>query len=270
MSHRLLLYIDILGFSDLVAGDVARIEDLYEVLASLHAHKHDAFKCVIFSDTMLVYNLDGGENSQDIKYLLMYLCEFAGDLLHRLTNRGIYFRAVITHGDFRHYELNLIPCFFGAALVKAYRAEKEIKAIGTFLDISLRKYCDIFSTCPFNSEFDFVYLSQALDRLEAESGGFFPFDAWYLEQTDLLWMVAPELLHLVDLYTNASSNLTEEVKQKYRATLKLYECQYPAITNFLKDNNFDITQFSPSANWQQVLERHPESMAWAIKDRNEF
>ncbi len=270
MNHRFLLYIDILGFSDLVARNVARIDDLYEVVASLHAHKHDAFKCVIFSDTILVYNLDGGEIDQDIKYLLMFMCEFARDLLHRLTKRDIYFRAVITHGNFRHYELNSIPCFFGMAPINAYQAQKKIKAIGLFLDNSLRSYCEIFPVRPFNSEFDFVYITQALDDLEKTSGGSFPFDAWYLEQTDLIWMVTPELLYLVDLYKNASGSLPDDVKKKYRATLKCYKHRYPAITAFLKANAFDITRLSPQANWQQVLDRHPESMTWAVKTRNEF
>ena len=270
MSHRYLLYIDILGFSDLVAKDEAKIEDLYEVLASLHAHDHDAFKCIIFSDTMLVYNLSFSGYQREPEYYLMFMCEFARDLLHRLTQRGIFFRAVITQGEFQHYELNSIPCFFGTSLIHAYQAEKRIKAIGLFLQSSLREYCDIFPKRRFNAEFDFVYITQALDDLERDSGGQFPLDAWYLEETDLIWMVTPELLHLIDLYTNSESSLPEKVKKKYRASIKFYERRYPAITSFLKDNAFDITRFSPKANWQQVINRHPESMTWAVKTKNEF
>jgi hypothetical protein len=271
MSHRYLLYIDILGFSDLVAQDDEKIEDLYEVLASLHAHDHEAFKCIIFSDTMLVYNLDFSGGLREPEYYLMFMCEFARDLLHRLTKRGIFFRSVITQGDFNHYELNSIPCFFGASLIRAYKSEKKIKAIGLFLHNSLRKYCDIFPKRRFNTEFDFVYITQALDQLEENSVGVFPFDAAYLEATDLIWWVTPELLHLVDLYANASSlALPEAVKRKYRTTIKFYEKRYPAITTFLKNNSFDITKLSPEAKWQQVLDRHPEGMSWAVKTRNEF
>ncbi len=270
MSHRYLLYIDILGFSDLVAKDTGKIDDLYEVLASLHAHNHDAFKCIIFSDTMLVYNLTFSGGLREPEYYLMFMCEFARDLLHRLTKRGIFFRAVITQGDFQHYELNSIPCFFGASLIHAYKSEKKIKAIGLFLESSLREYCDIFPKRRFDAEFDFVYITQALDDLEQESGGVFPLDAWYIEDTDLIWMVTPELLHLVDLYTHASSTLPESVKRKYRTSIKFFERRYPAVTTFLKNNAFDITKFSPKANWQQVLDRHPEGMAWSVKTRNEF
>jgi hypothetical protein len=270
MTHRYLLYIDILGFSDLVAKDIEKIEDLYEVLASLHAHDHDAFKCIIFSDTMLVYNLKFSGELREPEYYLMFMCEFARDLLHRLTKRGIFFRAVITQGDFQHFELNSIPCFFGTSLIRAYKSEKEIKAIGLFLENSLREYCDIFHKRQFNPDFDFVYITQALDALEQESGGVFPLDALYIEDTDLIWMATPELLHLVDLYRHASSALSESVKLKYRTSIKFYERQYPTVTTFLKNNDFDITKFSPDANWQQVLNRHPEGMSWAVKTRNDF
>lgn len=170
MRTRLLLYIDILGFSDLVSESPSRIDDLYEVIAGLHAHHHDAFRCVVFSDTILIYNVDGGDIPEDISYLLMYQCEFARDLLHRLTKRGIVFRAVITNGSFRHYQLNDVPCFYGTALVDAYNSEKSIKAIGLFISKDLVRYCDIFHHTQFNDNFYFVYTTQALDEIEALCG----------------------------------------------------------------------------------------------------
>lgn len=270
MRDRFLLYIDILGFSELVRNDVSKIDDLYEVIASLNANKHDAFKCIIFSDTILIYNVDGGEHVPDIRYLLMFMCEFVKDLMHRLTSRGVFFRAVITRGPFRHYELNSIPCFFGPALIRAYQSEKRIKAIGLFMERSLRQYSDIFRTGGFNAEYDFVYVTQALEDLERTSGGVFPFDKWYLEETDLIWMVTPELLHLIDLYKGSTGALPDHVKEKYLSTIILYERQYPKVTAFLKQSNFNIELISPNANWKQVVERHPESMSYAIKSRSEF
>jgi hypothetical protein len=133
-ADRYFLYLDILGFTDLVKKRSDRvIHDLYEVIASVNANKHDAFKVVVFSDTVVVYNVNGGDTPRDSSYLIMFMCEFIKDLMHRLTGRGIYFRALITKGDFTHYELNGMPCFFGNALVDAYYAEKELKAIGLFM-----------------------------------------------------------------------------------------------------------------------------------------
>src|SRR5438132_9254972 len=130
MRDRYLLYIDILGFSELVATGDPRINDLYEVIASLNVHQHPSFRAIIFSDTILVYNVEGSDTRSDRNYLVMYLCEFAQDLQHRLTKKDIFFRAVLVRGDFHHYELNGIPCFFEKSLVNAHKSEKKLEAIG--------------------------------------------------------------------------------------------------------------------------------------------
>ena len=77
MIHRYLLYIDILGFSDLVAAGSPRVHDLYEVIASLNVHRHSAFRAIVFSDTVLVYNTVGGDTKADRESIVMFLCEFS-------------------------------------------------------------------------------------------------------------------------------------------------------------------------------------------------
>ncbi|MDQ8020790.1 MAG: hypothetical protein REI94_03060 [Moraxellaceae bacterium] len=273
MDNRFLLYIDILGFSDLVSDSPRRIDDLYEVIASLNAHKHDAFRCVIFSDTILVYNVDGGDTRRDISYLLMFQCEFVKDLLHRLTNRGIFYRAVITSGYFRHYQLNDVPCFYGTALIDAYNAEKDIKAIGLFMDNRLLRFCDIFHHTPFNDSYSFVYVTQALDQLEGVCGCKLPAGEikMYIEQTELNWNGGPEVLHLAELCRNARSHeLPESVAKKYQTTVEIYRRRYPHIVSRLEDNQFDIKFAFPEVDWSAVISRHPESCAYAIEERNEF
>ena len=64
MTDRYLLYIDVLGFSALIDEGLGKINDLYEVIASLNVHRHDAFKVIVFSDTILVYNVRGGGGSR--------------------------------------------------------------------------------------------------------------------------------------------------------------------------------------------------------------
>ncbi len=272
-NNHFLLYVDILGFSDLVFESPERIEDLYEVIASLNAHKHSAFRCVIFSDTILVYNADGGETPQDIRYLLMFQCEFVRDLLHRLTNRGIFYRAVITCGNFRHYQLNEIPCFYGTSLVNAYNAEKDIKAIGLFMDNRLLPYCDIFHHVSFNDSYSFVYVTQALDELEGIRASSLPEREIKLciEQAELDWNGGPELLHLADLCRNAKSlTLPPTVTQKYESTIELYRLRYPTIISRLEGTNFDIRSVFPEVDWNAVIERHPENCSYAIEERTEY
>lgn len=256
-NSRFLLYIDILEFSDLVSNSPEQIDELYEVIASLNAHNHSAFRCVIFSDTILVYNADGGDTPDDISYLLMFQCEFVRDLLHRLTNRGIFYRAVITCGNFRHYQLNEVPCFYGTSLVTAHQAEKDIKAIGLFMDNKLLSYCNIFHHVPFNDSYSFVYVTQALDELEGIRASSLPereIKSW-IEQTELDWNGGPELLHLADLCRNAKSyTLPEEVRRKYESTIELYKLRYPTIISRLEDKYFDIRNVFPEVDWSTVIE----------------
>lgn len=271
MKSRYFLYLDILGFTDLVRDQSERIDDLYEVIASLNAHNHDAFKVVVFSDTVIVYNVDGGDTPQDSQYLIMFMCEFVKDLMHRLTGRGIYFRSIITCGDFTHYELNDMPCFFGNALVEAYNSEKEIKAIGLFINKDISQYCNIFKFKEFNDNFNFVYVTQALDELEMYGGNGYPIPEDLIECTDSKWFIAPEIEHVSSMYTcSVDKSLPEPVRKKYKASWDMYCQHYPNITNQLIASNQDITSLSPKVNWGEVFDRFPEDCSYAIESRKEF
>ncbi|EJT3522312.1 hypothetical protein ACXLPV_004798 [Vibrio parahaemolyticus] len=270
MNNKFFLYLDILGFTELVKNESARIHDLYEVIASLNAHSHDAFKVVVFSDTVVVYNVNGGDTHADAKYLVMFMCEFVKDLMHRLMGRGIYFRAVITHGDFTHYELNGIPCFFGNALVDAYNSEKQLKAIGLFIDKKINKYCSIFNFKEYNDNFDFVYVTQALDEIECWGRSGYPLPADMIECTDSKWFLAPELDHVLSMLQGANDlTLPEPVRLKYKASWDMYCKHYPNITGELAKSK-NITSISPNVGWQEVFDRHPEDCSYAIKSRKEF
>lgn len=271
MNSRYFLYLDILGFSDLVKGNSDKINDLYEVITSLNAHNHSAFKVVVFSDTVIVYNVDGGDTPEDSRYLVMFMCEFVKDLMHRLTKRKIYFRSIITYGDFTHYELNGIPCFFGNALIDAYNSEKEIKAIGLFLHKDLTEYCDIFKYKEYNENYNFVYVTQSLDDVEFYGGNGYPIPSELIQDTGSEWMIYPEIFHINSMYLE-SKNVKHpvSVRNKYKASWEMYCKHYPNITNQLIASENDITSISPEVNWNDVIERHPEDCSYAIESRKEF
>ncbi|EFN4619269.1 hypothetical protein JKL13_000234 [Escherichia coli] len=263
MNERFFLYLDILGFTDLVRQGSARIDDLYEVIASLNAHSHDAFKVIVFSDTVVVYNVNGGDTPADAKYLVMFLCEFVKDLMHRLTGRNVYFRAVITHGDFTHYEINGVPCFYGNALVDAYNSEKELKAIGLFIDKKISKYCNIFKFEEYNENYDFVYVTQSLYEPESYQ---LPVSAQFIEQTDSKWFIYPEIMHVNDMYLGSvNDNYPDSVRIKYAASWEMYRKHYPKLTSYLLSSGNDVTAISPGVGWGEVIKRFPESCKYAIK-----
>jgi hypothetical protein len=267
---RYLLYIDILGFSSLVEDHPAKVEDLYEVIASLHAHRHGDFKSIIFSDTVLVYSVAPCESVRDKVYLVMYLCEFAQDLLYRLTGRDIVFRAVLTRGEFRHYELNSMPCFFGNALIRAYRSEKQIKAVGLFIDRAIEKENHIFQTRPYNDQYSCVFLTQSIRKVETLHCGTFPLDRFELEGTDLIWNLTAELLYLRRLYQQATSQPDAIVRAKYANTWALFREQYPRTTEYLAATQFELEKVCPGAGWDDVLARFPESYSFAVDARIDY
>ena len=119
MPAKYLLYIDMLGFSDLVRKRGA-VKKLYETINKLNVHRHYAFKTIAFSDTLLVYNIVNPTTKQDREYLVMYSCEFAQDLFYRLIGRDLHFRAYLTLGEFKINEFENLEAFYGEALIDAY------------------------------------------------------------------------------------------------------------------------------------------------------
>lgn len=65
MTDRILLYIDILGFSDMTRKDPRKVARVYAILNRLNSHQHDSFKTIVFSDTVLVYNVKPADSDAD-------------------------------------------------------------------------------------------------------------------------------------------------------------------------------------------------------------
>jgi len=57
VSDRFFLYIDILGFKDLVESGFDILE-IYRRIDDLHVHSDKDFTCIVFSDTVIVYGSD--------------------------------------------------------------------------------------------------------------------------------------------------------------------------------------------------------------------
>ncbi len=136
IPERYLLYLDILGFSEM-AQTPQRVLDLYQIMDRLHAHRHHAFQRLVFSDTLVVYNTHEPRNAHDRQYYVMYLAEFAQDLLYRLIGRDYYFRAILTKGEFFHHRFENLEAFFGQALIDSYRHEKDLIGCSLFMDSRL-------------------------------------------------------------------------------------------------------------------------------------
>ena len=258
LMDRYFLYIDILGFADLVLNEPERVKDLYEIISTLNVHRHESFGTIVFSDTILVYpKIERNIGRQTDAYFVMYLCEFAQDLLYRLANRNIWFRAILTQGKFTHYLLNEIPCYYGPALVEAYLGDKKgnLDAVGLFMDRRCTQRSTVFDSASFNGRYDFVYLWQSLDDFEPNGLYSFPFEnALEVSEADLQWKLAQDALMLRNIARNRAAT-DDRVAQKHKNTWKLLHARYGKILDALEADNFNPRVFCPKYDWTAAIER---------------
>lgn len=250
--RRFLLYIDFLGFSDLVAENPKRIDMIYQIINSLNVHAHEAFKTIVFSDTVLVYNSELASSERNKKYLVMYACEFVQDLQRRLVGQGVFFRAVLVFGEFEHYKLNNVECFYGGALIKAYLKEKDIAVIGMFIDDACNQFNDIFEVERFDDDLSFVYLNQSLECLQRETDGDLPASLELLlsgNYPDLVW----DIRYLKDIHSNMQVNPSPRVRAKYLMTWHLFRKRYRKILDALEDGRFSMSVVGGSYDWTERI-----------------
>lgn len=250
IDERFLLYIDILGFAEMTKREPRKVARLYAILDSLNVHRHDTFKTIVFSDTVLVYNPELATSDEERNYLVWYLIEFAEDLHHRLTGQEIYFRAVVTTGNFSHYPLKNIECFFGEALVSAYLHEKQIPSIGLFIDNECNKYNEYFRVAPFDNECNFVYLNRSLETLEQNTGGEYPFTDRSFGIEDGTPYTPWQVRFLKDVYENMRTHRSPSVRTKFLTAWDFYAKRYPGMTQGLVNKAFSLTALGPPGAWQ--------------------
>lgn len=254
---RFLLYIDILGFKEMTLSQPRKVARLYSILNTLNVHQHPNFKTIVFSDTVLVYNPDEVHNDDDRKYLVWYLTEFAEDLHSRLTGQDIWFRAVLLAGDFNHYRLENVECFYGEALITAYLAEKQLPVIGLVMHKNCLEFNRYFQTAEFSKDYHFIYLSRQLDHLHEWAQEKYPVPMW--EISDQAPDLPEQVRFLSDLYQLMRRAPDPAVRAKALTTWDFYNRRYPAMLSALMAKEFDLSAVGPVGAWKNeaaVLEQN--------------
>jgi hypothetical protein len=253
LANRLFLYIDILGFKDLVksGGDIAM---LYKTIDELNVHRDGDFTCIVFSDTILVYGAEVwiGEPNRGV----MWLIEFAQDLFFRLISKDIHFRAYVTLGDFEHYKLKNFEAYYGEALIECYEREKEIKCTGVFLDAKLVEHCDIFKVTKFNDNAYYVHVMQNLDMVSL------PYHEYsnsalgeYIMATGMEWSIAYQLHYLERVFGKTTDpSLPTEVTLKFQNAWSMIAQHHDGLVRRLTESCFDF-QSVIKLDWSAPLAR---------------
>lgn len=249
MTDKYLLYIDILGFSDLVKKDPAEIDRIYSIVDSLNVHKHEGFRTIVFSDTILVYNKYDPSNEADHIYFVMFACEFAQDLLHRFVGKKRFFRAVLSYGAFDHYRLENTECFYGPALIASYQQEKFIQSHGLFIDKKANRYNRVFKTGRYDKSLKFVYLTQALERFSFYAQDGLPIHISLIDDTDEAYHLLPEIRYLQDIYTSMNTHPDPRVRAKHLTAWHFYRAKYKVIVDELEEKRFRPETICPGYDW---------------------
>lgn len=249
---RYLLYIDILGFSDLVKNDVEKVRILFKIVNDLNVHQHFDFKTIVFSDTILIFNKEVATSQHDHEYLIMYACEFIQDLMFKTIELDIQFRAILTHDEFYYENLDNLEAYYGAALVNAYHKEKEINGLGLFIDKRISKYNLIFKMSEFDKDLNFVYLLQTLEFLHSFGEFTLPLSSSYVSAGFDLFGLEDNVITLKNIYANIASQTDSKIRGKYLETYNQYRKRYSWLLDLFETNDFDHTIISPHAEWEHL------------------
>jgi hypothetical protein len=249
MNDKYFLYIDILAFAGLVDKNPAKIEQIFEAINRLNAHKDQAFKTIAFSDTILIYNLQDPINEEQHEQIVMLLCEFASDLLMWAIKLDFQFRAVLLSGDFHYERKEHIEAYYGNALIRAYNKEKEITGMGLFIAKDIAHLNTCYRMVPFDKDLNFVFVTQGLRDLNFFGPGDLPVDFTLLEGPTPTYL-AIEISMLKDLKKNIDTLEDAKVRAKFLQTYHLYKAHYHWLVEPLEKADFDPTIICSKVDWK--------------------
>lgn len=248
---RFLLYIDILGFSEMTKSDCRSVARTYAILNKLNVHQDNSFKTIVFSDTVLIYNPIEARNDEDRNFYVWYLTEAAEDLYSRLVRQGIWFRAILIAGEFNHYQLDNLDAFYGKALIDAYQAEKRLPMMGLAIHSSCLPYNRFFRVSPFTADFSFVYLSRPLEYLHTVSGDRYPIPNQIVR--DHAPTLPEGVRYLSDIYHHMRTHSEPAVRAKALTTWDFHARRYPGMVAALVANNFSLDALAPPGTWNVAM-----------------
>ena len=210
-THHL-LYIDILGFAELTKSNPAKVEDVFRIITKMRKRNESVYDILIFSDTILVTNRGTPATTDDQMFCVQWLFEFGVDLQYQLSQLDIFYRAVLINGEFNSYKQEGVDCFYGQALIDAYKKEKDIKCVGLFLDKSSNQHHGGFPAIRHNEDLVLSTLPIRLKNTQSilAVGSFL--DRFILDETDSCWLLTYDVKYLSQLYKHGREHPNQKLE----------------------------------------------------------
>uniref|UniRef100_A0A0N4ZVQ7 Uncharacterized protein n=1 Tax=Parastrongyloides trichosuri TaxID=131310 RepID=A0A0N4ZVQ7_PARTI len=172
----------------------------------------------------------------------MWLIEFAEDLFFQLIGIDRHFRAYICRGGFDDIEMKNIRAFYGSALVKSYRKEGDIGAMGIFIENELAKCSTIYKTTPFDGDCHFVFVVRRIEEINYPSSTY-PLPEMLFDGSGD--QISYEAVYLRNIVKNMlDTTLPSRLRAKYALTWTIYQEQYSLACAYLLANDFDFSGVS--------------------------
>ena len=232
---REFLYIDILGFSNMVQKQPCKIEKIFQIIDRLGVYKHHAFRTIVFSDTILVFKDDDNTPSH---YNVTYLIEFAQELFYKLLSIGVYFKGLITSGEFIFKQMNNIQAYWGEALIETYNDADQLQGFGLFVNKRLSADIVVFDKLDtIDSKYDYVFLCQSYINLYKSTQGKLPIEIEKLYESDEYTRIDEDLRFFREIRYVKDNCTVYRIANKYLAVYMLYKnYTYPLFKQFENEN----------------------------------
>ncbi len=229
------LYIDILGFSQLVREHSSKIPQIFETINGLSVHEHYAFHTIVFSDTIIVYNKDDDKPNH---YYITYLIEFAQQLFYKLLSIGVYFKGLITYGEFEYHKLSNINAYWGIALIDTYNDEKNIDGFGLFIRKELQTDVLILETMSIGEKYNFIFLCQSFLNLYKKMQGMLPVDMSMFFETDEIDRIDEDLKFFRAIDVLRRTFPDKKIRQKYETVYNWYKQKTSTFFELFEEEGF--------------------------------
>lgn len=233
--ERAFLYIDILGFENLVRTKPDRIYKIFKIFDTLKVHKHFALQTVVFSDTILVFNKD---ESLSTDYYCTYLVEYTQELFYRLSAINVYFKGILTFGEFNFAQMSNIQAYYGLALIDAYKDEGTLEGFGLYVDRKLSNEIIVFDKVPFTEKYEFILLCQSMKNLYSSTNGVLPIDINLLTETDTFYRIDEDLRFFREIEYVKQNHTVERIRTKYQKVYDTYKANMPLFFKTFEDHGF--------------------------------
>lgn len=212
-----------------------KIPQIFNIINELSVYKHYAFQTIVFSDTILVYNK---ENDKPTHYYLTYMVEFAQQLFYRLLSIDVYYRGLITYGEFEFKQLENIQAYWGKALLDSYEDEDKLLGFGLFVSKDVSEDILIFDKMDMGGKYDFIFLCQSYINLYKRAKGILPVELEIITETDDFDRIDEDLMFLRQIAEMKEICPCEKIRNKYVAVYNWYKERTPKFFKLFEEKGF--------------------------------